>query len=185
VGLPCPQHVAFRMWLLARERRYVRDRVRCRAGPLHMFRCCSTVYVCVWQEEGCRYRLVSTRTTHSANKSRREVVFAVGDLVLLNEKHFKESAGSNLAQADGSTKKLNALFRGPFSVTEAISDVVYRLELPQYMKSTSNAFHVSRLKPCILPPCFQKGQPYTGALSYNWMRRAMSTLRCLRSVDID
>jgi hypothetical protein len=82
-----------------------------------------------------------------ANQSRRDLVFKVGDLVLLNESHFKESTHGNLAQADGSTKKLNAIYRGPFKITEVISDVAYRLDLPTYMKSTHNAFHVSRLRP--------------------------------------
>jgi hypothetical protein len=82
-----------------------------------------------------------------ANQSRRDLVFAVGDQVLLSESHFKESTHGNLAQADGSTKKLNAIFRGPFKVTEVISDVAYRLDLPAYMKATHNAFHVSRLRP--------------------------------------
>ena len=89
-----------------------------------------------------------------ANKSRRHVVFKVGDLVVLNEKHFKETTGSNLAQADGSTKKLNALYRGPFKVTEVISDVAYRLDLPRYMGRTHNAFHVGRLRPYLTTPAF-------------------------------
>ena len=88
------------------------------------------------------------RQVKYANQHRRDVTFAVGDKVLLSEHHFKETTGSNLAQADGSTKKLNALHRGPFEVTEVINKVVYRLQLPTYMQGrTHNAFHVSRLRP--------------------------------------
>jgi hypothetical protein len=96
------------------------------------------------------------RQVKYANRSRRDYVFAVGDRVIISEGHFKESAGSNLAQADKSTKKLNALFRGPFKVSEVISKVAYRLELPEYMirGRTHNAFHVSRLRPYLTTDIF-------------------------------
>ena len=90
------------------------------------------------------------RQVHNANRSRRRYVFALGDLVLINEDHFKETSGSNLAQADGSTAKLNAKFRGPFKVIEVISEVSYRVGLPSYMKHTHNAFHASRLRPYLI-----------------------------------
>ena len=99
-----------------------------------------------------------------ANKSRRHIVFEVGDLVFLSEHHFKETTGSNLAQADGATKKLNALYRGPFKITEVISDVSYRLELPAYMVNhTHNAFHVSRLKPYLTTNAFPARKAREGA----------------------
>jgi hypothetical protein len=74
--------------------------------------------------------------------------------VLLSEGHFKDSTQGNLAQADGSTKKLNAIYRGPFEIKEMISDVSYRLVLPSYMKGTHNAFHASRLKPYLTTDAF-------------------------------
>jgi hypothetical protein len=90
----------------------------------------------------------------NANKTQREWIFHVGDQVLLSEGHFKDSTQGNLAQADGSTKKLNAIYRGPFEIKEMISDVSYRLVLPSYMKGTHNAFHVSRLKPYLTTDAF-------------------------------
>jgi hypothetical protein len=93
-------------------------------------------------------------TIKYANRSRREWIFTVGDLVLLSEGHFKDSTHGNLAQAEGSTKKLNAIFRGPFKIKELISDVSCRLELPAYMKGTHNAFHVSRLRPYLTTDAF-------------------------------
>jgi hypothetical protein len=47
----------------------------------------------------------------NANLSRRELTFEIGDQVLLSEGHFRDSTHWNLAQADGSTKKLNATNR--------------------------------------------------------------------------
>jgi hypothetical protein len=94
-----------------------------------------------------RRSMAQARQIKYANRSRRHLVFKVGDQVLVRESHFKESAGSNLAQADRATSKLNPLYRGPFQVTEVISDVAYRLDLPEAMKRTHNAFHVSRLRP--------------------------------------
>jgi hypothetical protein len=92
--------------------------------------------------------------TKQANKSRRELFFKIGDLVLLSEGHFRDSTQGNLAQADGATKKLNAIYRGPFKVTEVISPVSYRLDLPKYMRMTHNAFHVSRLRPYLTTTLF-------------------------------
>jgi hypothetical protein len=106
--------------------------------------------------EAARAAMLKAQATQikNANRFRRELIFQVGDQVLLSEGHFRDSTHGNLAQADGSTKKLNAIYRGPFAVTEVISDVSYRLQLPDYMKSTHNAFHVSRLRPYLTTEAF-------------------------------
>jgi hypothetical protein len=106
--------------------------------------------------EAARAAMLKAQATQikNANRSRRELIFEVGDRVLLSEGHFKDSTQGNLAQADGSTKKLNAMYRGPFEITEVISDVSYRLKLPDYMKATHNAFHVSRLRPYLETEAF-------------------------------
>jgi hypothetical protein len=57
-------------------------------------------------------------------------------------KRTSKKAVGVISQADGSTAKLNAKYRGPFKVIEVISDVSYGLNLPEYMKKTHNAFHV-------------------------------------------
>ena len=58
----------------------------------------------------------------------------------------------NLSLEDGSgTRKLHPKFCGPFRITEKISDVTYRLELPDPMKAKviHNAFLVRLLKPFV------------------------------------
>lgn len=76
--------------------------------------------------------------THSANKRRSEILFAEGDLVWLSTK--------NLRLPGNLTKKLSAKWAGPYPVKQRISDVAYKLELPEELKGLHDTFHVSLLK---------------------------------------
>jgi hypothetical protein len=76
------------------------------------------------------------RACRIANPSRREAAFAVGDKVLLSSK--------NVALKTPGVNKLLPKFLGPFTVTEVLSPVSYRLDLPSSMKC-HNVFHASLL----------------------------------------
>ena len=78
------------------------------------------------------------RQIHYANQNRREQLFKQGDKVLLSTSHLK------LKVAD-QTPKLLSKFIGPFEITQVISPVAYRLQLPNSL-SIHPVFHVSKLK---------------------------------------
>lgn len=83
--------------------------------------------------EEARARMAAT-----ANAHRRDVSFAVGDLVRLST--------ANLALPSTMSRKLAARFVGPFKVTGVVNPVAYKLDLPPTMK-VHNVFHVSVLQP--------------------------------------
>lgn len=72
--------------------------------------------------------------TRAANKYRRAVEWKTGDEALLSTKHL--TAHSH---------KLLSKYIGPFPVTDVISPVVVRLQLPEQFK-IHPTFHISRLK---------------------------------------
>jgi Reverse transcriptase (RNA-dependent DNA polymerase)/RNase H-like domain found in reverse transcriptase/Integrase zinc binding domain/Chromo (CHRromatin Organisation MOdifier) domain/Retroviral aspartyl protease len=78
------------------------------------------------------------RMTTCANKQRRDVTYAQGDEVMLNTKNIRLKVVG--------TPKLLPRWVGPFDVTEMISKVAARLDLPSDWH-IHNAFHVSLLKP--------------------------------------
>jgi Chromo (CHRromatin Organisation MOdifier) domain len=73
-----------------------------------------------------------------ANAHRRDVQFAVGDLVLLST--------ANLSWPEELSRKLLPKFLGPFTVAEKLGPVNYKLQLPYTMKHVHPVFHVSLLK---------------------------------------
>ena len=68
---------------------------------------------------------------------RRDVVYQVGDRVLLQSK--------NISLKHPGTKKLLPRWLGPFRVEARIGEVAYRLALPASMKRIHPVFHVSKL----------------------------------------
>ena len=68
-----------------------------------------------------------------ANWARRDMHHEAGEKVWLETKHLPLKTG---------TRKLTAIWAGPFEVIEAIGPVAYRLSLPEDW-GVHNAFHVS------------------------------------------
>lgn len=60
--------------------------------------------------------------TEYSNRSRRDISFAVGDMVMLST--------SNLSLSGSRTRKFAPKFVGPFQVAELVSPVAVRLVLP-------------------------------------------------------
>lgn len=77
------------------------------------------------------------RMTRQADKHRRNVVFKVGDMVLLSTRE--------LTFKDERVRKLAPLFCGPFPVTEVINKNAYRLALPEHF-AIAPVINVSRLR---------------------------------------
>jgi hypothetical protein len=78
------------------------------------------------------------RQAQYADRSRRELVFKVGDQVLLSTEHLA------LKDKDR-TQKLTSKFIGPFSITRGVSSVAYELTLPPSFR-IHPVFHVSKLR---------------------------------------
>ncbi|MCO5555025.1 hypothetical protein L7F22_008564 [Adiantum nelumboides] len=78
----------------------------------------------------------------AADRHRREVVFSLGDWVLLR---FEKARLKKMKGKERLFPKLNMRYYGPFQICDIISDVAYRLKLPESWK-IHNAFHVSLLR---------------------------------------
>ena len=81
----------------------------------------------------------------AADQHRRELLFSLGDWVLLR---FEKARLKKRKGKESLFTKLGMRYYGPFQVTEKISDVSYRLKLPETWK-IHNAFHVSLLRPYV------------------------------------
>lgn len=71
-----------------------------------------------------------------ANRARRDMSHKVGEKVWLATKNLPLRLG---------TRKLAAIWAGPFSVVQAVGPVAYKLKLSEDWK-IHNVFHVSQLK---------------------------------------
>lgn len=84
-------------------------------------------------------RKAQQRQGHYANQHRRDIVFKVGDRVLLSTEHLK------LIGENRSTKFANR-YIGPFKVVRVVGQNAYELELPPQMQ-IHPVINVSRLLP--------------------------------------
>jgi len=75
-----------------------------------------------------------------ADKSRNHVLFQKGEEVLLSTKYISGEKG-----------KLDQKFMGPFKIKETLSEVVYKLDLPQDLK-IHPVVHVSKLRKYLHQP---------------------------------
>ncbi|MCO5554113.1 hypothetical protein L7F22_007639 [Adiantum nelumboides] len=81
----------------------------------------------------------------AADRHRRELVFSLGDWVFLR---FEKARLRKMKGKERLFPKLGMRYYGPFQVCDKISDVTYRLKLPEGWK-IQNAFHVSLLRPFV------------------------------------
>lgn len=75
----------------------------------------------------------------SADRQRRHLALDVGQRVWLSTKHLPLRSVS---------RKLSALWAGPYEIVQQISDVAFRLSLPSTW-NVHDVFHVSQLKPLV------------------------------------
>ena len=83
--------------------------------------------------------LAKAHQEKNANKSQHDVMFEVGDQVLLNSHHVHLAS-----QALCPSKKLQHWFIGPYPIVSKVSPVAYRLALPPDLH-IHPVFHVSLL----------------------------------------
>ncbi|MCO5582477.1 hypothetical protein L7F22_036373 [Adiantum nelumboides] len=81
----------------------------------------------------------------AADCRRRELVFSLGDWVLLR---FEKARLKKMKGKERLFPKLSMCYYGPFQVCDKINDVAYKLKLPESWK-IHNAFHVILLRPYV------------------------------------
>ena len=87
-----------------------------------------------------KMRAAQDRQKHYADKRRKELEFAVGDMFYLKMITFK-----GRVRISG-RRKLDPRYLGPFRVIERVGSVAYKLDLPSEMEAFHNVFHVSQLR---------------------------------------
>ncbi|MCO5586016.1 hypothetical protein L7F22_039953 [Adiantum nelumboides] len=92
-----------------------------------------------------KIKLALLKQKKPADRHRRELVFSLGDWVLLR---FEKSRLRKMKGKERLFPKLGMRNYGSFQVCDKVSDVAYRLKLPEGWK-IHNAFHVSLLRPFV------------------------------------
>jgi len=100
----------------------------------------------VWRSTHDNLKKAQVQQKLHADKARGDTTFVEGDQVML--------ATTNLKLDGYPINKLKPRWLGPFTIIEKVSDVVYRLQLPDSMK-IHPTFHVSLLKRYINSPSYQ------------------------------
>jgi len=93
-----------------------------------------------------RMLTAQSRQKSYADKRRRELKFAVCDLVYL-----KVSPMRNVFRF-GNKGKLSSRYVGPFKVLKQVSSLAYKIEMPPTLTGVQDVFHVSQLRKCIHNP---------------------------------
>ncbi|XP_015068789.1 uncharacterized protein LOC107013379 [Solanum pennellii] len=89
------------------------------------------------------------RMKATADKSRREVSFAIGDWVYVRLRPYRQ-----LSLRSQRHTKLNLRFFSPFQTVQRDGEVAYKLDISQYSKIYP-VFHVSVLRKCLRSPSQQ------------------------------
>ena len=84
-------------------------------------------------------QVAQDRARQVYDRHHQSFTFAVGDRVRLSTAHLRLQGQTS--------KKFKDRFIGPLTVTEVISPVVYRLQLPETMSRVHPVFHISKLRP--------------------------------------
>jgi len=90
-----------------------------------------------------KMRAAQDRQKHYADKGRKEVEFAVCDMVYLKMITIK-----GRVRISG-RRKLDPRYLGPLRVIERVGSVGYKLDLPSEMEAFHNVFHISQLRKCL------------------------------------
>ncbi|MCO5568131.1 hypothetical protein L7F22_021827 [Adiantum nelumboides] len=88
---------------------------------------------------------IQAKQKKAADRHRREVVFSLGDWVLLR---FEKARLKKMKGKERFFPNLSMRYYGPFQVCDRTSDVAYRLKLLENWR-IHNAFHVSLLRPYV------------------------------------
>ena len=124
------------------------DHFKCLPFCIQRIRSFRQINMCVDETfQKIKYALEKTQAKQkkAADQHRRELLFSLGDWVLLR---FEKARLKKRKGKESLFTKLSMRYYGPFQVTEKISDVCYRLKLPETWK-IHNAFHVSLLRPYV------------------------------------
>ncbi|CEG47237.1 ac099402_4 22 kda kafirin cluster ty3-gypsy type [Plasmopara halstedii] len=78
------------------------------------------------------------------DRKRRDESLDIGEWGLLNSKNI--TIHHAVREQDNSCKKLVDRYIGPFKILKRLSDLVYRLELPESMQFMNGVFNVEQLE---------------------------------------
>jgi len=90
-----------------------------------------------------RMKEAQSRQKSYADNRRKPLEFSIGDLVFIRVSPLKG------VMRFSTTGKLAPRFIGPFSITERIGPVAYRVSLPAHLSGIHDVFHVSQLRKCL------------------------------------